>query len=352
MTVNKTHARSQTLSSIKLVTLILNISVYSALVAVSAPGIAAALPTATNFGLTEVNEITTCACSGSGSGNGSDMDMQVTIPVSIMNLENGPVPGIIFNILYDTDVMRVVEVHNGALTANWGNPVYNNFEWGTRVVLAFDPEHEDGAIPDGASGSVALLVFNVSLSGEPGAWSMLNFSDIQLAEGPPDYLVGTAPPRNGTFSVVRCRLQGQVTDILDTGIGGATVTLRTMEGTLIASTTTDPQGNYWFAELKGASAGFYNLSAVKACFWSSYTTVYINSSSNVTTRADIELLRMGDLNGNGMAADIADVAMMWNAWAGLITADYHYDLNRNGIAADIGDVAMMWNAWKGEITLC
>jgi len=308
------------------------------LIASASISYASALPTATNFGICD--DVKACS------------DTTVRIPVNITNLENGPVLAIIFNILYNTSVMRVVEVHNGALTANWESPAYRNFDWGTRVVLVYNHNLGNGTIPDGASGSVALLVFNVS--GESGSQGMLNlnFSDIQLAEGPPDYQIGTAPAKNSTFTVVSCSLRGRVTDVLDTGIEGATVTLRSLEGALIASTTTDAQGNYQFTDV-ATGTGTYNLSVTKRRFWSNHTNVYINfnSGAGVITRADIKLLMVGDLNDNGVAADIGDVAKMWNAWAGLIPKDFHYDLNHNGVAADIGDVAKIWNAWKGEIVL-
>ena len=292
---------------------------------------ALSLPTATNFGI--INDTESACC-----------DMSVAIPVTITNLENGPVAAIIFNILYNNSVMRVVGVHNGALTANWENPTYKNFNWGTRVAMVTKPP-ENEMIPDGANGSVALLVFNVT--GEPGSWSTLSFSDIQLAEGPPDYQIGTAPAKSGIFTVVPCSLKGRVTDVVGTGIEGATVNL-TLDGVSIASTSTDIWGNYWFsfAELP---PGVYNLSVTKKRFWLNRTTVTINPDES--TRADITLLLVGDLNNNGKSADILDVSLMWNAWANLIPKDFRYDLNHDGVEAEIEDVALMWNAWMGEIVL-
>ncbi len=302
---------------------------------------ASALPRAASFGVTD-DVVSVCS------------DMQVAIPVNITNLEDGPVPAIIFNAVYDTRVMRVVEVHNGDLTVNWEEPVYKNFEWGTRVVLAFDPERGNEVINDGASGSVALLVFNVSGGGEPGSWSILSFSDIQLAEGPPDYLVGTAPSKSAIVTIERCSLKGCVRDAVGRGVGGAEVNLTlTPGGTPIASTYSDSRGNYWFTDLGLTSPGDYYLSVTKRRFWTNHTTVHINSSSGsgMCTRADIKLLLVGDLNDNGVAADIADVGLMWNAWANLIPKDFRYDLNHDGLEADIVDVTLMWNAWRGEIVL-
>jgi len=91
------------------------------------------------------------------------------------------------------------------------------------------------------------------------------------------------------------------------------------------------------------------VNASKPRFWDNSTEVEVIAGE--TTEVNMMLWLKGDLNNNGIPADIGDVAMMWSAWKGEITADYRYDLNNNGILADIGDVAMMWSAWKGEIVL-
>ncbi len=130
-----------------------------------------------------------------------------------------------------------------------------------------------------------------------------------------------------------------------TGIAGVTVNL-TRDGSVVASTTTDSNGNYTFTDV---ILGDYYVNASKRGFWDNSTAVTVSAGGTETV--NMMLWLKGDLNNNGIPADIGDVAMMWSAWKGEITADYRYDLNNNGIPADIGDVAMMWSAWKGEIVL-
>jgi len=147
--------------------------------------------------------------------------------------------------------------------------------------------------------------------------------------------------REATGSIV-----GRITYACNgTGIAGVTVNL-THNGSIVNSTTTDSNGNYTFTDV---NPGDYYVKASKRGFWDNSTEVAVIAGE--TTEVNMMLWLKGDLNNNGIPADIGDVAMMWSAWKGEITADYRYDLNNNGIPADIGDVAMMWSAWKGEIIL-
>ena len=145
---------------------------------------AVALPTATSFGVEDAEGYT---------------DTHVLIPVNITNVQNGPVPCMIFNILYDNSVINLEGVQKGTLTSDWQTPTYFNLDWGSRVVVFYDPIDEH-AIRNGAAGSVVLL--NFSVTGESGDMSWLNFSDIQLAEDAPNFQIGTAPAKNGTFTVL------------------------------------------------------------------------------------------------------------------------------------------------------
>ena len=150
--------------------------------------------------------------------------------------------------------------------------------------------------------------------------------------------------------VVETRVTGSIVGRITyacngTGIAGVTVNL-THDGSVVASTTTDSNGNYTFTDV---ISGDYYVNASKRGFWDNSTAVTVSAGGTETV--NMMLWLKGDLNNNGIPADIGDVAMMWSAWKGEITADYRYDLNNNGILADIGDVAMMWSAWKGEIVL-
>jgi hypothetical protein len=59
----------------------------------------------------------------------------------------------------------------------------------------------------------------------------------------------------------------------------------------------------------------------------------------------------GDLDHNGVAADVVDVIMMVQASVGDITPNSEYDLDGNGNNADVVDVIMMVQASVGDITL-
>ncbi len=161
----------------------LTLLLIAVIVGTLAPG-AAALPTATSFGVEDAEGY---------------KDTHVLIPVNVTNVQNGPVPCIIFNILYDNSVINLEGVQKGTLTSDWRTPEYFNLDWGSRIVVFYEPIDEH-AIENGAIGSVVLL--NFSVIGEPGDMSWLNFSDIQLAEDAPYFQIGTAPAKNGTFSLL------------------------------------------------------------------------------------------------------------------------------------------------------
>lgn len=161
----------------------LNILVMSALFGTFAP-LAFALPTTTSFGVEDAVGY---------------KDTHVLIPVNITNVQNGPVPSIIFNILYNNSVINVVDVQKGALISDWEDPSYFNHDCGTKVAIVYDAIDEH-AIPNGSTGSIVLL--NFSVIGELGDTSRMNFTNIQVAEGHPYYQIGTAPAKNGTFSAL------------------------------------------------------------------------------------------------------------------------------------------------------
>jgi len=70
-------------------------------------------------------------------------------------------------------------------------------------------------------------------------------------------------------------VSGTITSSNDgTGISGVTVNL-TLNGTVIASTTTDSNGDYLISD---QAPGEYTLTASKIRFWSDSTSVTVNST--------------------------------------------------------------------------
>jgi hypothetical protein len=102
-----------------------------------------------------------------------------------------------------------------------------------------------------------------------------------------DFTTGSAP--NGTLSgtIITSTTDG-------TGISSVTVNLSlNSAGTVIASTTTDSNGDYTFTNL---SPGEYTLTASKIRFWSNSMCVTVNAGE--TSMVDLKLWLKGDLNNN------------------------------------------------------
>ncbi len=284
--------------------------------------VASALPTATNLGVADANGYT---------------NTHVLIPVNVTNVQDGPVPTLKFNVLYDNSVINVTNVQKGILTSDWETPAYCNHDWGTSVTI-YDATGEYG-LQNGASGSVVLL--NFSVIGESGATSEMEFTNIQLAEGAPYYQIGTAPAKNGTFTVlVYSTIDGQVTDIMGTETGGVTVFVTAKDsGVLLETTTTNETGYFCITNVE---QGEYYVNFSKLRYWDNSTRVTVQYSEAKTV--NVVLSRKGDLNDNGLSADAGDVTMMLRASVYKLTPDREYDLNNNGMLADAGDVTMMLRA--------
>jgi hypothetical protein len=158
------------------------VGILAALLLVSTPH-TFALPTADNFGVDDAN--------GYRKTN-------VMVPVTITNVQNGPVICMIFDITYDNKVINIVDVQKGTLTSFWDDPSFHNFAWGTRISIVYDGQTTH-ALQNGSEGSVIQL--NIKVNGRAGETSMMNLSNIQLADT--SYTVGTAPAKNGTFASVK-----------------------------------------------------------------------------------------------------------------------------------------------------
>jgi hypothetical protein len=118
-------------------------------------------------------------------------------------------------------------------------------------------------------------------------WQIVTTDNHGLSTSGPlwDFTTGSAP--NGAVS-------GTITSTNDgTGIAGVTVNLTlNSTGTVIASTTTDSNGDYLFTDL---APGEYTLTASKLRFWSNATSVV---TVNSTVTANCVLWLKGDLNNN------------------------------------------------------
>jgi hypothetical protein len=154
------------------------------------------------------------------------------------------------------------------------------------------------------------------------------------------YSWGSSPsPENGAVS-------GTITYTNNgTGIPGVTINL-SQGGSVIASTTTDSNGNYIITNV---APGSYTMTASKIRFWPNSSSVTITAGETVIVNRALWL--KGDLNNNDLAADAGDEATMMDASVGKIVPDWRYDLNLNGIVADAGDQAMLKDASVGKIEL-
>ena len=286
-----------------------------------------ALPTATNIGVVDAH-----GCTGA----------HVLVPVNITNVQDGPVPSLIFDIKYDNSVINVSGVQKGALTENWQTPAYCNHEWGTRVAVFYDSVDEH-AIQNGSTGSVVVL--NFSVNGELGATSVMDLSNIQLAEGAPDYQIGTAPAKNGTFTVqlgdvTPGKITGQIKTITGTVMEGVTVTLTANDSSEVLETTTTNETGYF--NLTTVEAAEYYVNSTKLRYWDNSTLVTVQSGETKTV--NVVLSRKGDLNDNERSADAGDVTLMLRASVYKLDPDWRFDLNNNARLADAGDVTLMLRA--------
>ena len=310
--------------------------VLVAAIALSILASASADPSADSFGVEDA----------SGYSNAS---VAVPVSVNITEVKDGPVPSLIFDISYDNSVINVTDVQNGTLTPDWDTPAYCNHEGGTKVAIVYDSVDEH-AIQNVSTGSVVVL--NFSVIGEAGDTSEMNLSNIQLAEGSPDYQIGTAPAKNGTFTiqlgdVTPGKTTGQVTTITGTVMAGVTVTLTANGSSVVLGTTTTNETGYF--SLTTAEAAEYGIIFSKLRYWDNSTLVTVQPGGTKTVNS--VLLRKGDLNNNGRSADAGDVTKMLRASVHKLTPDWRFDLNNNGMLADAGDVTMIMRAALNKLDL-
>ena len=112
----------------------------------------------------------------------------VIVPVNITNTHDN-ISAIEFTIQYDKNVIEFIDAYKGKLTSGWNVIISSPSTIGIFGLI-------NQSIPVNSSGSVALL--NFSVLGEPGTMTWLNITNITLGNLT---LLGTATPKNGTFTV-------------------------------------------------------------------------------------------------------------------------------------------------------
>jgi|GEM_PF-2883726 len=137
------------------------------------------MPTADSFGV---------------SGASGRFGTYVEVPVNITNVTNGPIQSIRLRVGYNESVLNLVNIRDGNLTSAW-----THLQLGEdRHTIVIATAHSEDTTPDGSSGSVVLL--NFSVIGSPGDTSPMNMTIVELSN--PEGEVGTAPAKNGTFTII------------------------------------------------------------------------------------------------------------------------------------------------------
>lgn len=193
----------------------------------------------------------------------------VKVPVNITNVQNESIAGIVFDIHFNSSVINLTKnrVQKGDLTFAWESPNFNPSNG--RISIVFGGNGTE--IPIGRSGSAIIL--NFSVVGFPGSKSEINLSGIQISDL--QGTVGTAPARNGTFTIEG--LPGAISgmkfydsngngtkDSGDTGLVNWTIVLKNSSGSIVKTTKTDLNGNYIFERLAN---GNYAVEEVLQADW-------------------------------------------------------------------------------------
>jgi len=135
------------------------------------------------------------------SASGDPGDTDVLVLINITNVVDGPIQVIMFNVTYDSGV---IELANAGRGFDLPKDSYGDATWtatlGTNkksVTLAANKK--DCALPNGTTGNIAKLYFNVNATAIPGQASTIGLSDMDLVNT--EYVHGTIPVNDGTFAV-------------------------------------------------------------------------------------------------------------------------------------------------------
>jgi hypothetical protein len=126
----------------------------------------------------------------------------VHVPVNIVNVLNGPIQTIKFDVLYNHSILKLDcgnngTILNGDLTtgANWTSILGTNEQ-----SITLGTSDQPQAIQNGSTGSVILLNFTVI--GTAGQTTALELSNIEFSD-PSGYNLGTTAAINGTFTIYK-----------------------------------------------------------------------------------------------------------------------------------------------------
>jgi hypothetical protein len=138
-------------------------------------------------------------CVSSASGDPGDTDVMVLI--NITNVVDGPIQVIMFNVTYDGGVVELVNAGRGfdLPKDNYGDAAWTTTLGTNKKSVTLAANKKDYALPNGTTGNIAKLYFNVNATAIPGQTSTIGLSDMDIVDI--GYVHGTIPVNDGTFTV-------------------------------------------------------------------------------------------------------------------------------------------------------
>ena len=134
------------------------------------------------------------------SANGDPDDTDVLVLINITNVADGPIQVIMFNVTYG----GVIELVNAGRGFDLPKDNYGDAAWTATLGInkksvTLAANKKEYALPNGTTGNIAKLYFNVNATAIPGQASTIGLSDMDLVNT--EYVHGTIPVINGTFTI-------------------------------------------------------------------------------------------------------------------------------------------------------
>ena len=132
------------------------------------------------------------------SATGDPGEMYVPVLINITNVTDGPIQAILLDVIYDHNVIGLTRARLGSDLPKdaWGDPSWSILLGTNKKSIALYSSKKD-ALPDGTTGNILKLYFNVT--GTARQTSPIGLSSIDLSST--DFVSGTIPAINGTFTV-------------------------------------------------------------------------------------------------------------------------------------------------------